>query len=470
MIMLNLLALLACAKDVLSDSAPPMETDDPAAEDQLPVVFIEASDFVFGELVTIQVSGTATDRQTPDDLEVSWISDIDGVVGSAKPVFGFVSLRDPDLSVGTHVLTLRATDPDGNVGEAQATLRRNARPLPPEIILTPEAPTDKDTLSVEILEFGMDPDGGPVDVEYTWFRNDVEQPFDTAELPATATGGAETWRVNVSSVDSVEAGVPAVASVFIGNNPPGTPGVILSPELVAGGAEPLQCVVETAAPEPDGQALTYRVVWTVDGLSYPADFLDAEGPESVKWPADTIPLSDTSLGELWSCEVWASDGLDEGPGSTAYATAVAFESYGLTTVQDYSDSLQAGLIIVVPVRIKESGTAFAARLNTVTAEGEVRMALYTNSSGRPGDLLLQGDSQALVEGVNTVAMTETAVLEDGWYYLCFVFSETEQLTFKQSAYLDSGYVGRDYSLPWDNPMYNKPTNIEALFNAWILVK
>ena len=468
--MLNLLALLACAKDVPSDSDPPVETDDPVEEDQLPIVFIEGNDFEFEELAAIQISGTATDRQTPGDLEIAWISDLDGVVGTSKPLAGLVSLRDPDMSVGQHILTLRATDPDGNSSEAEVRVRRNARPLPPTISLTPEFPTDKDSLVVEILETGSDPDGGPVDVEYTWFRNDELQPFRSSELPATATVGAETWRVHVASVDSVESGEPAVASVFIENNPPGTPGVVVSPELVGAGVEPMQCVVETEPTDRDGHDLSYRVEWTVDGRSYPSEFGDALGPETSEWPQDTVPSQDTALGSTWSCEVWASDGFDEGPGSTAYGSAVPYESYGLTTIQDHSDGLQGGLVIIVPVKVKAAGTLFGAQLNTVSANGSVRMAVYSMDTGRPWDVLAMSSSQPLVEGVNTVLMTENVELTEEWYYLCFVFSEKEQVSFKQNAYLDSGYIARDYSLAWEDPMSSKPTSIEALFNAWILVK
>ena len=468
--MLNLFALLACVNDVPLDSGSPVAVDDSVKEDQRPIVFIEESEYGFGELETIQISGSASDRQTPDDLQVSWISDIDGELGSGEPVLGFVSLRDPNLSVGTHILTLRATDPDGNVGEAQATVRRNARPLPPIIALTPGSPTDQDALTVEILEFGVDPDGGPVDVEYTWFRNDEEQPNRSSVVSAAGTIGAETWRVHVASVDSVEAGEPAVASVTIENNPPGTASVVLSPERVGGGGEPLQCVVETPATDPDGQALTYRFAWTLDGLEYPSELEDALGPVSSDWPGDTVPLSDTGLGKQWICEGWASDGLDEGPGSTAYATVVSFDSYGLTTIQDDSYDLPAGVIISVPVRITESGTIFGARLNTITANGDFRMALYSYDGGRPGNLLANSEPQAVVKGVNTALMIENFEAEDEWYYLCFVFSTTEEGTFKSSAYLDSGYTRLDYSLPWEDSMYDKPENLDALFNAWILVK
>lgn len=468
--MLNLLALLACAKDVPSDSDPPIDTDDPVEEDQLPIVFIEGNNFEFEELAAIQISGTATDRQTPGELNIEWISDLDGLVGSSSPVAGFVSLRDPDLSVGAHVLTLRATDPDGNSSEAQVQVRRNARPLPPTIALTPEYPTDKDTLRVEILEPGSDPEGDEVELEYIWFRDDEVQPFRGDELPGTATVGAEIWRVHVASVDSLEAGEPAVASVVIANNAPGTPGVVLSPELVASGAEPLQCVVETNAPDPDGQTLSYRVAWTVDGRSYPMDFSGAGGPETQDWPEDTVPAQDTALGEIWSCEVWASDGLDEGPGSTAYGSAVPYESYGLTTIQDHSDLLQASVVISVPMRVKVAGTLFAAEIHTLTGNGDVRMAVYSTDTGRPMELLAKSEAQPLVGGVNTVLMGENVALEEGWYFLCFTFSETEELSFKQNAYLDSGYTNRDYSLGWEDPWTSKIGDLEALFNAWILVK
>jgi hypothetical protein len=98
------------------------------------------------------------------------------------------------------------------------------------------------------------------------------------------------------------------------------------------------------------------------------------------------------------------------------------------------------------------------------------MALYSYDGGRPRDLLANSEAQAVVEGVNTALMIENLEVEDGWYYLCFVFSSTEEVTFKNSADLDSGYTRRDYSLPWEDPMYDKPENLEALFNTWILVK
>ena len=149
---------------------------------------------------------------------------------------------------------------------------------------------------------------------------------------------------------------------------------------------------------------------------------------------------------------------------------VSFDSYGLTTIQDDSYDLPAGVIISVPVRITESGTIFGARLNTITANGDFRMALYSYDGGRPGNLLANSEPQAVVKGVNTALMIENFEAEDEWYYLCFVFSTTEEVTFKSSAYLDSGYTRLDYSLPWEDPMYDKPENLDALFNAWILVK
>lgn len=467
--MLNLLALLACAKDVPTDSDPPVETDDPVEEDQLPIVRIEGSDFLFGEVEAVQLSGTATDRQTPGELEVTWISDLDGILATATPTNGLVTLRAPEMSVGTHILTLRAEDPDGNLGETWVTLRRNARPSAPSFALLPEFPTDKDDLVVEILEEGEDPDGEELTLAYRWFQDGEEQAFKGSEVPASAVGGAEVWRVEVFSVDGLEPGIPGEASVEIANNAPGTPEAALAPELVASGAEPLQCVVAKAAPEPDGQALSYRVAWTVDGRAYPEAFTEREGPTTTDWPNDTVPAADTALGEQWSCELWASDGSLEGPGTTAYGSAVSYEEYGLTTLQDYSDVLQGGTIISVPIRAKQDGTLFGARINTLTANGEVKMSLYSGDTGKPRDLLGKTQSQALSVGVNTLLMDEVIEVEEGWYYLCFTFSESEELSFKQNAYLDSGYVFRDYSLAWQDPAASH-TAIESLFNAWILVK
>ncbi len=83
------------------------------------------------------------------------------------------------------------------------------------------------------------------------------------------------------------------------NSPPTAPGITIQP------AEPttdddLTCVVETPSSDPDGDPITYRTNWTIDGLS--------TGMETL-----VVPAAQTRDGEEWTCVVRASDNQVEGP-------------------------------------------------------------------------------------------------------------------------------------------------------------
>ncbi|MCP4916207.1 MAG: hypothetical protein GY913_04735 [Proteobacteria bacterium] len=84
------------------------------------------------------------------------------------------------------------------------------------------------------------------------------------------------------------------------NTPPSAVGVDIEP-ADATTLDDLVVVVTTDAIDADDDELEYVTTWFQDGL------------ERTDLTADTVPASETSKGEVWTVEVYATDGRDDGP-------------------------------------------------------------------------------------------------------------------------------------------------------------
>ena len=85
----------------------------------------------------------------------------------------------------------------------------------------------------------------------------------------------------------------------LGNSPPSTPAILLSPERPSA-ADDLVVTVVTESEDVDGDRVEYNVVWSVDGAEY-ADVT-----------ALTLQSMFTLRGDTWSVRVTAFDGIHEG--------------------------------------------------------------------------------------------------------------------------------------------------------------
>ena len=84
------------------------------------------------------------------------------------------------------------------------------------------------------------------------------------------------------------------------NQPPSAPSVYV---LDATPSDPLDCVIDGASVDPDGDDVTYRIQWLVDGLP---------GPVGVT----RVNSDETNDGEVWTCSVTPNDGVTDGPAGT----------------------------------------------------------------------------------------------------------------------------------------------------------
>jgi len=110
---LPLVALCACSDDalVVLDNEPEVSIISP----------YDGQQFDEGEVVAL--TGVVDDDTSAEELLVEWISSIDGVLPDSDPpdANGDVEFLTASLSLGIHVITLRATDTDNEQGEDSVT-------------------------------------------------------------------------------------------------------------------------------------------------------------------------------------------------------------------------------------------------------------------------------------------------------------------------------------------------------------
>lgn len=105
------------------------------------------------------------------------------------------------------------------------------------------------------------------------------------------------------------AGAPDCLDGTAGTNgAPGAATVGISPADPTD-ADDLACEVRTPAADPDGDPLSYRYAWTVDGVDSGLS-------------GEAVSASSTSAGQAWTCSVTANDGALDGPPASAIVTIV----------------------------------------------------------------------------------------------------------------------------------------------------
>lgn len=158
---------------------------------------------------------------------------------------------------------------------------------PPPIPSLTLGPDPADTLDDLVV---TEDNGLPV--AFQWFRDDEPVDVEGERVPASFTARGERWTVRATAwgedtTHTVEAGLTirnARPRVTIG----------LAPEVPEAG-DPL--AVAIAASDPDGDPLTTRIEWSVDGV------------EQGDLTGDRVPVDRTRRGQVWRVVVAANDGF-----------------------------------------------------------------------------------------------------------------------------------------------------------------
>src|SRR5207249_784794 len=188
----------------------------------------------FNQADTISFTAAAND---PEDGNVSsttaWTSDRDGALGTGGTI-------THTLSVGTHTITARATDRDGNSGQAQVTITVNAPPT-----VTISSPADHadfgHAVSITFRATASDPEDGTLTPVIAWTssRDGALGMGGSITAPALSTG---VHTITASVADS--SGKPGSMQVIVIVNTP--PVVTITAPPAGTSPEPLAPVTFTA--------------------------------------------------------------------------------------------------------------------------------------------------------------------------------------------------------------------------------
>ncbi len=156
----------------------------------------EGSAFAEGEQVAF--AGNASDTSTePGDLSFAWSSSLDGEIPGAVSGDGASLVLASTLSVGTHVVTLWATDEDGEVGSDEVT-----------VVIEPAAPPEPEAGDLIFTEMMVNPDAvADEDGEWVELYNTAGYAIDLAGY-SFHDDGSDDWEFEDSIV--VEPGAYVV--------------------------------------------------------------------------------------------------------------------------------------------------------------------------------------------------------------------------------------------------------------------
>ncbi len=210
-----------------------------------------------------------------------------------------------------HAWEVEAQAFDGEVhgpsGRASVVIA-NSPPPRPRVELEPARARRVDGLRVAVDQ-PADADGDHVAHRFTWTRNGqrVELPPEQAQIPRGVPRKGERWAVEVVALDGEAESPAARAELTVADTPPSGAAIALCDGPVQSGTVP-EARVTTPATDADGDAVSYRYEWTLNGSPVP-------GATAARFPR---PLKKHEIAQV---QVTPWDGELAGPSSVASCEA-----------------------------------------------------------------------------------------------------------------------------------------------------
>ncbi|MEL0312720.1 MAG: choice-of-anchor V domain-containing protein [Candidatus Poseidoniales archaeon] len=192
----------------------------------------------------------------------------------------------------------------------------NTEPVASDVHITPSTPDTTDDLTVSYT-YADDDGDGESGTTIAWYKDGaVESSHTTFTLPASATTKGDMWHAVITPSDGQDAGV-AVASptVTVLNRAPDVLNLAVSDERPDTNDD---ITVSFQTSDADGDAAAFTELrWMLYGAQ--VESLDN---------ATTLPAIATRVGDEWTVEVRASDGIDTGEWTSSANIVVGSSNQG----------------------------------------------------------------------------------------------------------------------------------------------
>lgn len=178
---------------------------------------------------TTTFTATVSDDSTAENqLEMEWISSIDGNFSTFPATSSGLAQASVQLSAGQHIVTVRATDGDGLIGDASIVLTVNALPTEPTVDITPDPAFTTSTITATAYG-STDAEGQSISYSYAWSKNGVLTNYTGQTVPSSATAKGEVWSVEATPSDGFGNGPSGGSDTVVSNSPPVVSAVVVTP-------------------------------------------------------------------------------------------------------------------------------------------------------------------------------------------------------------------------------------------------
>ncbi len=201
-----------------------------------------------------------------------------------------------------------AYDGDGNASPtaAASVTIGNTAPTVSGVSIEPATAYTDDALAA--VYTAADVDGDALSATLRWYVNGAVVASSETLDGALWFDRDDTISVEVQLDDGEDlSAVATSATLTVQNSAPTAPGISLSPALPLAGEDDLAVSIDAPSDDADGDAVSYRYAWTVDGAA-------------AAYTGATVPAAATTDGETWRVEVTPDDGTDDGPSASAEVT------------------------------------------------------------------------------------------------------------------------------------------------------
>lgn len=237
---------------------------------------LDSSRYAEGDTITMVGSAMDPDDGLLTGNALVWTSSIDGPIGTGD------TLKVSHLTIGSHVITLTATDSDGSTGSDAVVVTIVADAKPTVAIMSPaDNSTFNDSDTVTLIGSATDVQDGPLSGGSLAWTSNIDGQFGVGDTVVTSAMSIGTHTVILTATDSHGLEGYAVMTLIIQSDPGANAGIsITTPQdgtlynvgdtiTFAGYAVDLE----------DGALSGSSVVWTsnVDGEFGFGDILETDG-------------------------------------------------------------------------------------------------------------------------------------------------------------------------------------------------